>query len=381
MPRILLTCPRGLSGYLCAEVEAMGYKVVSEEAAGVWTEGDMADAMRMNLWLRSAHRVLLLLEEFIATDPDALYRHLYAMPWEDHIPCKGYLSVESHAETGAIRDTRFLNLKVKDAVVDRIRDRRGARPDSGSAPRGAVVNVYWKDDRCLVYLDTSGETLSKRGYRKVTHKAPMQETLSAAVVLATGWLGAGAFINPMCGSGTLAIEAALIALGRAPGATRLNFGFMHLEGFDKERWKELRADARRSAKKSVEGRIIATDSDPRAVEAARKNAATAGVGHLIEFSVCDFRDTEVPEGGGVVVLNPEYGKRMGAEKGLERIYGAIGDFFKQKCKGYMGYVFTGNPALSKQIGLRTRSRRIFHSGPIECRLLEYELYEGSRKGA
>jgi putative N6-adenine-specific DNA methylase len=207
----------------------------------------------------------------------------------------------------------------------------------------------------------------------------MQETLAAAVVLASGWDGRGSFVNPMCGSGTLAIEAALIALHKAPGLLRSNFGFMHLKGYNESPWEALRRGARMETRRSLDGRIIATDISPEAVRAARKNAKTAGVDHLIDFSVCDYSETGVPGGGGVVMVNPEYGERLGKVRELEIIYKGVGDFFKQKCKGYMGYIFTGNLELAKKVGLRTKRRIPFFNSNIECRLLEYDLYEGSRK--
>jgi putative N6-adenine-specific DNA methylase len=183
----------------------------------------------------------------------------------------------------------------------------------------------------------------------------------------------------MCGSGTLAIEAALIALGRAPGLLRINYSFMHLKGFDESSWKTLRRKIRAEAKDRLDGRIIATDVSQQAVEAARKNAMTAGVDRFIEFGVCDFSETPVPDGGGVVVLNPEYGERLGEMDELKESYRKIGDFFKKKCQGYRGYILTGNFDLAKRVGLRTNRRIPFFNGPIECRLLEYDLYEGSRK--
>jgi putative N6-adenine-specific DNA methylase len=277
-----------------------------------------------------------------------------------------------------IRDVRYATLKCKDAIVDRLRHKTGRRPDSGPDRDRSVVHLFWNEERTTVYLDTSGEPLSRRGYRKIPMAAPMQETLAAAVVLATEWQGEGSFINPLCGSGTLAIEAALIGLQRAPGLLRGNFGFMHLRGFNEAVWRELRGDARKRSRKDLPGRIIATDINPDAVAAARQNAATAGVDHLIEFGVCDFAETTVP-GGGVVVMNPEYGERMGEVQRLESVYARIGDFLKQKCTGCRGYVFTGNPDLAKKLGLRTRRRIPFWNSGIECRLLEYELYEGSRK--
>ncbi len=323
--------------------------------------------------------MLFPVAEFKANNADELYRELSAVAWEEQVPEDGYLCVTSSVDNPSIRDSRFASLKCKDAIVDRIKEKRGKRPDSGPERDRSVVHLYWKDDHCVVYLDTSGETLSRRGYRKIPLTAPMQETLAAAVVLASGWNGEGNFINPMCGSGTLAIEAALIALRRPPGLLRSNFGFMHIKRFNESLWNEVREKAKKQAEKGLSGRIIATDIRPDAVEAARKNAATAGVEHLIEFGVCDYADTPLPDGGGVIVLNPAYGERMGEAATLEGTYKGIGDFFKQKCRGYTGYVFTGNPGLAKKVSLKPKQSIPFFNSGIECRLLEYELYEGTRK--
>lgn len=377
--KILITCPKGIPPFLKQELISLGFPVLSEQSAGVETEGTLDDTLRLNLAIRTGHRVLYLLREFPAAHADDLYREVLALAWEDYIDEQGRLSLTSSVDNPTIKDQRFASLKCKDAIVDRIREKRGRRPDTGPERDRSVVHLYWKDGRAAVYLDTSGEPLSRRGYRKIPLAAPMQETLAAAVVLATGWNGAGNFINPMCGSGTLAIEAALIGLGRAPGLLRSNFGFMHIKGWNEAFWNELREKARKEAKKSLPDRIIATDIDPKAVAAAQKNATTAGVEHLIEFGVCNYSDTPIPEGGGVVVLNPEYGERMGETATLEGAYKGIGDFFKQKCRGYTGYVFTGNPGLARKVGLKPKRSIPFFNSGIECRLLEYDLYEGSRK--
>ncbi len=207
----------------------------------------------------------------------------------------------------------------------------------------------------------------------------MQETLAATVICASVWNGRDHFINPMCGSGTLAIEAAMAGMNRAPGIVRNNYGFMHLRGYDGSRWSDLRAQAKRAEKKSLDFKIIATDIRQEAIEAAKKNAAIAGVEQLIEFDICNYHETKVPDGGGIVLLNPEYGERMGTINELELVYKGIGDYFKQKCKGYTGYIFTGNLDLAKKVGLRTKRRVQFFNSGIECRLLEYNLYEGSMK--
>jgi len=376
---ILITCPKGIPPFLRQEVISLGLPVLSENIAAVETEGTLDDCMRLNLFLRTGHRVFFLLRQFEAADADELYRQLTDVAWEHFIPDEGYVCVTSSVENTSIRDPRYATLKCKDAIVDRIKKKTGQRPDSGSERNRTVVHLYWKEERCTVYLDTSGEPLSRRGYRKIPLHAPMQETLAAAVVYATGWDSSGVFINPMCGSGTLAIEAALAGLNRAPGLLRGNFGFMHLKGYDERPWSVLREKARQVSRKSLSNRIIATDIDPTAVEAARKNATTAGVEHLIEFSVRDFRDTPVPESDGVIVMNPEYGERMGELAKLEATYKNIGDLLKQKCRGYTGYVFTGNPALAKKVSLKPKRTWQFFNSNIECRLLEYDIYEGSRK--
>ena len=377
--RILITCAKGIAPFLKEELLSLGFPVLSETIAGIATEGTIDDTLCLNLLLRTGHRVLFLLEEFTARDADALYRALSEIAWEEYIAEDGYVCVTSSVESPSIRDSRYVNVRCKDAIVDRIKENRGRRPDSGPNQDRVVVNVYWRDDCCSLYLDTSGESLSRRGYRKIPMTAPMQETLAATVIRASRWDGSGHFINPMCGSGTLAIEAALAGLNKASGLLRDNYGFMHLKSFKESLWNDLRAQAKRQVKKTLHCRIIATDIRREAVEAARKNAAAAGVEHLIEFAACDYSETTVPGGSGIVMLNPEYGERMGKIKELESVYRGIGDYFKQKCRGYTGYLFTGNLDLAKKVGLRAQRRIPFFSGGIECRLLEYEMYEGSRK--
>ena len=377
--RIVITCAKGVPPFLKEELSSLGLPALSESVAGVETEGILEDAMRLNLFLRTGQRVLFLLRELKAQNADELYAGISRIEWEDHISPEEYLCVTSAVDNPTIRDSRFANLKCKDAIVDRIKKKVGRRPDSGFERTGAVVDLYWKGNLCLVYLDTSGEPLHRRGYRKIPLHAPMQETLAAAVIQATGWRGRGNFINPMCGSGTLAIEAALGALDMAPGLLRKNFGFMHMKGFRRAPWNRMLQEARARVKRSFPGRLVATDVDPQAIRASRQNAAAAGVDHMIEFSAGDYAGTPVPEGEGVVILNPEYGERMGKIEQLKGVYRGIGDFFKRKCQGYTGYIFTGNLDLAKNVGLKVKRRVPFFSSNIECRLLEYDLYEGSRR--
>ncbi len=405
--------------YLKAEIEAMGFPVLHEIDTAVQTEGTLTDTMRLNLYLRTAQRVLYQVQMFKVISPAALYERMNAIPWETILHDSGpnaYVCVTSIVENAQITDTRFANLKAKDAIVDRIRDKCGIRPDSGPDKDKAVIHLFWRNDQAIVYIDTSGERLSLRGYRKIPLAAPMQETLAAALILSTGWKGRTPFVNPMCGSGTLAIEAALLALNRAPGLGRSTYGFIHIKDFPRDAWQDMRKIARNESQRRLPAPIIATDIDPEAVKAARLNAQTAGVDHLIEFDVCPFEKTPIPGGGGIIVMNPPYGERMEPFKiqtlhptrkkeiapgqkvilrkaadiarkngspstlqRLEALYEGLGDFFKSISRGYRGYIFTGNLDMAKKVGLRTKRRLPFYNGEIECRLLEYDLYEGSKK--
>ncbi len=377
--RIVLTCAKGIVPFLKEELRLLEFPILSEGMASVETEGTMDDAMRLNLFIRTGHRILFFLERFKAKNPDELYRTVFQMKWEELIPEDGYLCVTSTVDHPAIRDTRFANVRCKDAIVDRIREFCGKRPDSGSERDRTVIHLFWKNETGSLFVDTSGQPLSRRGYRRIPLKAPMQETLAAGVILATGWKGMNNFINPMCGSGTLAIEAALIGLGRPPGLLRSNFGFMHLKGFDESSWREIRRKVRATARDWMDGKIIATDISAEAVESAKRNAQTAGVERWIDFGICPYGETPVPRGEGVVIINPEYGERMGKRDALRETYKGIGDFLKKRCQGYRGYIFTGSLDLAKRVGLRTKRRILFYNSNIECRLLEYDLYEGSHK--
>jgi putative N6-adenine-specific DNA methylase len=380
---ILVTCSSGLGPFLQAELADMGFTIENCHDTGVEVTACLYDCLRLNLHLRTAYNVLYLLKEFTCETPGELYENVKTIPWENIIPVGEYFTVISRVNTASIDNTMFASLKAKDAIVDRIAERLGSRPDSGPKRDGLVFGLYWQKNKCRLYLNTSGRKLSDRSYRKIPHKAPLRESLAAGIIIAAEYDGSGPIVLPMCGSGTLAIEAALIAAKRPPGLLRSNFSFMHLKDFDIDGWQSLRNDTlkqtKKAAAKSSAQPIIATDIDEPAIEAARKNALTAGVEHLIEFEVCDFADTPVPLAEGIIILNPEYGQRLGEIQELEKTYDRIGDFFKQKCAGYTGYIFTGNPALAKKVRLRTSRRIPFYNGDIECRLLKYELYKGSKK--
>lgn len=378
--KVIITCNKRLSPYLQEEVTALGYTIERSFATGVELNITLTECIKLNLNLRCASQILYAIKSFKAVTPDDLYKEIAAIEWEELIDFSGYFSVTSNVDNPNITTPLFANLKVKDAIVDRMKEKKGIRPNSGSDANKTVVHLYWKDADADVFMDTSGETLAKHGYRKIPGKAPMLEALATGVILATKWDRKSAFINPMCGSGTLAIEAALMATNRAPGLYRMNYGFMHILGYNEEVFFAERRILKDQVIKNIDFKIVASDLSEDAVEVTRRNAKTAGVDTLIEFEACDFELTTVPEDGrGVVVFNPEYGERLGVHSKLELTYKRMGDFMKTKCKGYAGYIFTGNPDLAKKIGLKAAKKVEFYNGKLDCRLLEYELYEGSRR--
>lgn len=378
--RIIITCHKWLSPALQQEVIALGYTIERVFQTGVELKGTVNDCIRLNLQLRCASQVMYSLKAFNCDHPDTLYQNLQDLAWEELIRPDGYFSVTSNVFHPTIQTNLFANLRVKDAVVDRMRNKTGKRPSTGSELSGAVVYLFWKHEEAEIFLDTSGETLAKHGYRKLPGKAPMLEALAAATILSTKWDRETPFINPMCGSGTLAIEAALIATNRRPGLLRKNYAFMHITDYDATVYEKAMEELKQQVTEIPGLVVIASDRSELAVSVARTNAAAAGVEKLISFEVCDFEKTTVPPAaGGVIMFNPEYGERLGDEIELNATYARMGDFLKNTCKGYTGYVFTGNLDLAKKIRLKPSRRIEFFNATIDCRLLEYELYAGTKR--
>lgn len=379
---IIITCHKRIAPYLEQEVKELGFTIDETFITGVKLTGTMNDCIKLNLNLRCASQVLYSLQQFTAGNPDAIYNHLKHIAWESILPNPGYFSVTSNVNNPTINNSMFANLRVKDAIVDRLRDRRGTRPSTGAELTGTVIHLFWKNEDAAIFIDTSGDSLARHGYRKIPGLAPMLEGLAAATIFATKWNRQSPFINPMCGSGTLAIEAALIATNRRPGLFRTNYAFMHVQGYDETVYEKEDALLEEQIIDIPDLKIIATDYNPKAIDNAKKNAVAAGVSKLIDFAVCDFAETNVPlNENGIMMINPEYGERLGDIKELEATYSRIGDFMKQKCGGYFGYIFTGNMELAKKIGLKANRRIEFYNSTIDCRLLEYELYSGSKRNS
>ncbi len=377
---ITITCSKRLTPSLQQELSLLNFKPSSVFQTGINLNGTLNDCIRLNLNLRCASQIYYSLKSFQCNNPDELYEIISTIQWENIIDPSGYFSITSTVNNPTVNNNLFVNVKIKDAIVDRFRDKINERPDSGPIVDKTVIHLFWKDNVAEIFIDTSGQTLAKHNYRKIPGQAPMLESLASATILASVWDKKSPFVNPMCGSGTLAIEAAMIATNRVPGLFRDNYGFMHILGFEPSIYVKEK-ELLNSQVKEVPGlKIIATDYNDDAINISRINAGAAGVGDIIEFELCNFEDTVFPENeNGVIFFNPEYGERLGDEIELEETYALIGDFLKKKCRGYTGYVFTGNFNLAKRIGLKAKRRIEFFNGKIDCRLLEYELYSGSRE--
>lgn len=389
---IIISCAKELSRWTETEVVEMGYKPIEVTENTVVVRGSMRDVFRLNLKLRTAHRVLVPLLRTYCRNIRELYAAAKSIDWENLLEADGYFSVSSIVHNFTVRDTRLPSLYTKDAIADRMREKCQRRPDSGGENRGAAVFVYWEKDEVIIYLDTSGEPLSKRGYRKIPGSAPMQETLAAACLMAMRWDVNTPFLSPMCGSGTPAIEAAMMAMNKAPGSLKGHFAFQSIKGYNRivpgetapnvaprqragatpeQIWKEMVLEAKSQERTENLPKIWATDISPEAVENAHSNAIAAGVAPYIDFKACDFGDTPVPEKKGAVFFNPEYGIRLGDPKELAPIYERIGRFMNEKCSGWTGALITGNPDLAHLVNLYYQYRVPFFNGPIDCRLFVY----------
>lgn len=389
---IIISCAKELSRWTEIEVLDLGYKPIEVTENTVVVRGGMRDVMNLNLRLRTAHRVLVPLLRTECRSIRDLYEAALSIDWENLLEHDGYFSVSSIVHNYSIRDTRLPSLYTKDAIADRMREMCQRRPDSGGENKGAAVFVYWERNQVIIYLDTSGEPLSKRGYRKIPGSAPMQETLAAACLMAMHWDGKTPFLSPMCGSGTPAIEAAMYAMNKAPGTLKGHFAFQSIKGYTRiipgesaprvaprqrtgaspeQIWKEMVLEAKDQEKTENLPEIVATDISPEAVDNAHTNAIAAGVAPYIDFKACDFADTPIPDEKGCIFFNPEYGIRLGTYEELAPVYERVGNFMHEKCPGWTGGLITGNPDLARCVNLYYKTRVPFFNGPIDCRLFIY----------
>ena len=376
----IATAPEGIEPLLVAELAALGATTTKAVRGGIRFQGPLELAYRACLWSRTASRVLLPLVEFPVTEVDALYAGIHALPWEDHLAPAGTLAVEFTGTGSGIDHSHYGALRVKDAIVDRFREQCGQRPNVDRDQPDLRIHVLLRDGQATVSLDLSGDSLHRRGYREATVIAPLKETLAAALLLKSGWpemaAAGGPLLDPLCGSGTLAIEAAWIAGDHAPGLLRERWGFSGWLGHVPALWKRLLAEAQERSKtrRAWIPLILASDHDPRAVRAALTNAHRAGVVDLIRIERREFSAIKPQPGpSGLLIANPPYGERLGSTEDLSEFYAQFGEVLRTRFVGWRAALFTGNPELGKRMGLRAEKVHSFHNGPLDCRLLRFRV--------
>jgi putative N6-adenine-specific DNA methylase len=371
---LFVTCARYLEPILADELRALGAADVAPGRGGVRCAGDLTTVYRANLWLRTAVRVLRPILVAPVTSPEELYDAVRSVDWAQYLTPDHTLAVDCNVRDSHLTHSHYAALKTKDAICDQFVERTGRRPSVDTERPMVGLNLHVYRDEAVLSLDSSGESLHKRGYRPIQTKAPLNEALAAALVLRSGWRPDTAFVDPLCGSGTLPIEAAWVALRRPPGLTRRRFGFQGWLDYDVELWTSLRDEARRQVGKRLAAPVLGSDQRRDAVEFARANARAAGVGHLLRFEVEDVRRFEPPAGPpGTLLCNPPYGERLGEEKELRSLYEALGEVLRTRCAGWNALVFTGNPRLAPLIGLPVAEEVPFLNGKIACRLLRYAI--------
>jgi putative N6-adenine-specific DNA methylase len=374
--RFFAPCPRGLEAPLAAELTAQNAQFVAPAEGGVAFSGPRELAYHVNLESRIASRVLWQVAHGRSRNEDELYQLVRGIDWAKHFKVERTLRVDVAATGSTLASLEFATLKVKDAVCDRFRDDAGKRPSVDKQRPDVRVHAYLTEREATIYLDTSGEPLFKRGWRHDTDAAPLRENLAAGLIALSGWTPGTPFLDPMCGSGTIAIEAAALAADRAPGLTR-TFGFQKLAWFDGPAWQRIRQRARDRLKKAPAApAIVASDLDPQALERSRSNAAAAGVTEWLSIEQADVLTRAAPAPSGVMVTNPPYGVRLYDEHALAALYPRLGDALKQRFAGWTAFVLTGDLRLAQLIGLKPSRRTPLWNGNIECRLFRFEIVAG-----
>ena len=374
MDRFFATCARGIEPILAGELRDLEASDVEPGRGGVHFGGDRGTLYRANLWLRTAIRLLWPILEAPVTSPDELYEAVRTVDWSQYMTPQHTLAVDCNVRDSEITHSKYAALRTKDAICDQFVDRCGRRPSVDVEEPMIGLNLHIYKNHAVLSLDSSGDSLHKRGYRPIQTRAPLNEALAAALLLHSGWQGATPFVDPMCGGGTLAIEAAWIALGRPPGLTRRRFGFQGWMDFDIAQWTALRDEARSGVAKTLPAPILGSDERGDAVAFARDNARAAGVGHLVRFDKKPLGEFRPPQGGpGTLLCNPPYGERLGEERELQGLYQLLGEVLRSRCQGWTALVFTGNPRLARLIGMPPAESWPLFNGKIPCRLMKYVL--------
>jgi len=374
--RFFAPCPRGLESALAVELGTLDAAFVVPADGGVAFSGPLELAYRANLESRLASRILWQVAHGAYRDEDALYRLAHGIDWSRHFRADRTLRADVAATRSPLTSLEFATLRIKDAVCDHFRARTGKRPSVDKQRPDVRVHAYLTEREATLYLDTSGEPLFKRGWRRDTDAAPLRENLAAGLLALTGWMPETPLLDPMCGSGTLAIEAALIASGRAPGLAR-TFGFQKLAWYDGPTWQRIRQRARDRVRPAPPApTIYASDHDPRAIAQCRTNAAHAGIADWIAVEEGDVLSRAAPAPAGLLLANPPYGVRLDDDARLAAFYPQLGDALKQHFAGWTAYLFTGDLRLARLIGLKPSRKTPLYNGNIECRLYRFDLVAG-----
>ncbi len=374
MNHYFATVARGLELIAAQELERLGAQEVRPDFTGVHFVGDRSLLYRVNLWARTIFRVLVTLREFPCPDGDRLYQEVQKIDWDQYLQPHNTLAVNATGGNRQLNHTHFTALQVKNAIVDQQRRQFGQRSSIDTENPDVLINAHIYQDRCTLSLDSSGTSLHRRGYRPAVGLAPLKETLAAALLDMAEWEPSLPFLDPLCGSGTLPLEASLKALNIAPGLFRQQFAFEKWSDFDEVLWEQLLKEATDSELPELPALIVGSDRDPDILNQARINAQRCAVADRVIFTQTELRDLEAPADSGVIICNPPYGERLGDAIELSDLYKLLGDVFKQRFKGWTAFVLTGNKELAKRVGLKASRRIPVYNGSIPCTLLKYELY-------
>ena len=370
------TCPRGLEACLVAELTAAGAEVVRELPAGVLFVADSAAEMRANLTSRTATRILRKVGFARYRKEEHIYRAALDLDWPAWFDVAKSIAVKVGAQNAPFKSLNFITLKVKDAICDRFREECRARPDVDTENPQVPVYVFFTADTATFYLDTSGEPLFKRGFKREASAASIKENLAAGLLLLSGWDPETPLLDPMCGAGTILLEAADLALNRAPGRSRA-FAFEHYREFDSALWRTMKAEARALEKPPRQLAIFGADRDRWVLDKARNNLANAGYADAVELKCADVLELDAPTPVGTLVTNPPYGERIGDAEDLLDWYPLLGDWLKQRMSGWDAWIISGDPLLPKAIGLKASRKIPLFNGQIETRFLHYRMIAGS----
>ncbi|WP_371324207.1 THUMP domain-containing protein [Dechloromonas sp. ZY10] len=375
-------CPRGLEPLLADELTALGGEDVAPTHGGVFFSGEWATCYRANLESRLATRILWHIVKGPYTSEEDVYRLAVRQLWPNHFAVSSTIRVVTTAIKSPLKSLDFVTLRVKDAVCDRFREDLGERPNVDTRHPDVSIHLFLSERECTLYLDTSGQPLWQRGFRRASVEAPLKENLAAAILKLSGWQPEQPLVDPMCGSGTFLLEAVQIALDRAPGLDR-HFGFERLRSFQALEWATLRSAAEARVKKSLPAAICGYDLDERAVRAARRNLQEAGFAEFATVDHGNVLEIEPPAGApGVLLANPPYGERIGEQEELAAFYPQLGSALKRHWAGWHCLFFTADLRLPKLIRLQPSRKTPLYNGPLECRLFRFEMVAGSnRKGA